>query len=75
MLTPWKGGRDSKGKPLRELVITFVRRGPILSGLGARGGGGGGYGRHHLSHITDKILLAVKFELTQKYSTIKTQHC
>ena len=26
-------------------------------------------------NITDKILLALKFEFTQKYSASKSQHC
>ena len=35
----------------------------------------GGSQRHHLSsNITNIILLAVKFELTQKYSASKSQH-
>ena len=29
----------------------------------------------YLMKITDKILLALKFELTQKYSASKRQHC
>ena len=29
----------------------------------------------YLMNITDKILLALKFELTQKYSASKSQHC
>ena len=29
----------------------------------------------YLMNLTDKILLAFKFELTQKYSVSKSQHC
>ena len=29
----------------------------------------------YLMNITDKILMALKFELTQKYSASKSQHC
>ena len=47
----------------------LIQRGPTLSGVG-------GYQKHTLlMYITNKILLALKFELTQKYSASKNQHC
>ena len=50
----------------------FVRGGSTLS----RVGGGGGYLSHHLSHETYRQnVLALKFELRQKYSAGKSQHC
>ena len=51
----------------------FVQRGPILSGVG--GGGGAIEDTTFLMNITDNILLALKFELIQKYSASKSQHC
>ena len=47
----------------------FVRRGPTLSGIG-------GFIEYTtcLMNTTNKILLALKFELTQKYSASKSQH-
>ena len=48
---------------------TFVRSGPTLSGVRGRGG------TYLIINITDKTLLALKFELTQKYSDSKIQHC
>ena len=56
----------------------FVRRGPTLSGVRGRGGGGGGGIEDTtclIINITDKTLLPLKFELTQKYSDSKIQHC
>ena len=48
----------------------FNRRGPTLSGVGS-------YRRHHLSHehYQQTVLLAIKFELTHKYSSSKYQNC
>ena len=52
----------------------FVRRGTTLYGVG--GGGGGIEDNTYLMKlITNKILLALKFELTEKYSASKSQHC
>ena len=39
------------------------------------GGGGVIEDTTYLMNIADKILLALKFELTQKYSANKSQHC
>ena len=47
----------------------FVRRVPTLSGAGVI------EDTTYLVNITDKILLALKFDLTQKYSASKSQHC
>ena len=44
----------------------FVRRGPTLSGVGR-------LFKPPLMNITDKILLALKFGLTKKYSARKSQ--
>ena len=44
----------------------FVQRGPTLSGEDTT---------YLMLNITDKILLALKFELTQKYAASKSQHC
>ena len=49
---------------------TFVRRGPTLSGVK-----GVIEDTTYLMNITEKILLVLKFELTQKYSASKSQHC
>ena len=56
---------------IRELFITclFEEDSPCLGW----GGGGGGFRRHHLSQEPlPTILLAVKFELTEKYSASKS---
>ena len=55
------------------------KRSHLVCGRDNRGGGGGGgviefEGTTCLMNITDKILLALKFEFTQKYSASKGQH-
>ena len=60
-----------------ELVKTslFTDEPPCLGS--ATGGGGGGVIKDttYLMNIADKILLALKFESTQKYPGSKSQHC
>ena len=55
---------------------TFVRRGLNLSG---EGWGVWGCGviedTTQLKNITDKVFLGLKFELTEKHSASKSQHC
>ena len=47
----------------------FVQRGPTLYGVGVI------EDTIYLMKITDKILLTLKFEMTQKYSASKSHHC
>ena len=64
---------------LKEMVINVSsKRNHLVWGGGGRGGGGGGLGIEdttYLMNITNKILWALKFELTQKFSASKSQHC
>ena len=60
---------------LRELVITSLfKEDPPCPG---KWGEGGGVieDTTYLMNITNKIVLALKFELTQKYSASKGQRC
>ena len=58
---------------LRELVITSLFEEDLT--VWGRGGGGVIEDTTHLVNITDTILLALKFELKQKCSASKSQHC
>ena len=51
------------------------RRGPTLSGVDTGGRGGGIEDTTYMTNIIDKISLALRCELTQKYSASKRQHC
>ena len=52
----------------------FIQTGPTLSGV--KGGGGGGIeDATCFMNISDKISLALQFELTQEYSASKSRHC
>ena len=68
---PEKAGKEEYWA-LRELDITSMfERGPMTPCLGK----GVIEDTTYLVNITDRILLALKFELTQKYSVGKSWHC
>ena len=66
----WRNGRLLELGEIRELVTTSLFEEENLWW-----GRGVIEDTTYLKNITDKILLALKFELTQKYSASKSQQC